>query len=182
MTPSAQSATDRGFTLVEILVVVLILAIAAAIVVPAIGTAADSQVTGAASLVANDLRAARSLALTSQVPHSLVFRSDRGAYKIVEDYGGGAYASAEAVDHPVRRGEAYEVIFSRAGRMDNVAVNSVSFDGGTYVTFDAQGEPLNGAGEALAAAGTVAIQAGECSMTVSVEALTGRVTVARTGE
>ncbi len=164
-------APPRGFTLVELIIVVLVLAIAAAIVVPAIGTAADVQVVSAARVLASDLETTRSLALTTQQPHTLVFSTDRGAYKVVVDYGGEPYASVDAVEHPVRAGRAYETTVSEQQGMRSVAVTNVDFGGDAYVTFDAQGEPFD--------SGNVTLQAGDVQMIVSVESLTGIVNVTR---
>jgi prepilin-type N-terminal cleavage/methylation domain-containing protein len=161
-----------ALTLIEILIVIMILAIAAMIVVPRIGTAADAQATGAARVLQADLEVARSLALTKQQSYSLVFSPDRQSYKVVANYAGGAYATAVAVDHPVIAGKLFEVTLARLNGMSSVTVTSVSFGGQTYVTFSSQGDPV--------AAGSVTIHAGSVVMVVAVEGLTGVVTATRT--
>lgn len=161
-----------AFTLVELLIVIMVLAVAAAIVIPNIGTAADSQAISAARVLGADLEMARSLALTTQQPHSLVFSTDRQSYKVVVNYGGGGYAMATAVPHPVVPGRWFEVNLASLCGMDSVTVISVAFGGADYVTFNAQGEP--------SAAGTVTLRAGTTQMQVSVQALTGAVVTART--
>jgi len=97
-----QGQRPSGFTLVEIIIVVLVLMIAAAVVIPSIGSAADSQVASATRVLACDMEAARSLALTTQQPHTVLFSADKQSYKVVENYGGGAYGTAVPIDHPVR--------------------------------------------------------------------------------
>lgn len=161
-----------AFTLVEVLIVMVILAIAAAIVIPSIGTAADSQAISAARILGSDLEVARSLALTTQQPHSLVFSTDLQSYKVVANYGGGGYAAAVAVPHPVVAGERLDVCLADANGMGSVSVLAASFGGISYVTFNSQGEPSS--------AGTVLLRAGGTQMTVSVSALTGTVAVTRT--
>jgi prepilin-type N-terminal cleavage/methylation domain-containing protein len=161
-----------GFSLIELIIVILILAIAAAVVVPQIGSAAESQVTGAARLVASDLEAARSLAVTTQQPHSLVFNPARTAYKVAQNYTGGEYVSTPAIAHPVRAGQVYEVDLARQNGMGRVTVTAVNFGGATYVTFNSRGEPSS--------AGQVTLQAAPFEMAVSVEALTGNIEVAQT--
>jgi len=163
----------KGYTLAEIVVVVLILAIAAAIVIGGIGSTKDAQVTSAATVLAGDLELARSLALTTQVPHAVVFSSDRQSYKVVANYTGQAYGSVAAVAHPVKAGETFEVTLAGLGGMGSVGVTGVNFGGQMYVRFDAEGDPSS--------AGSVALQAGATGMVVSVAALTGTVTVTRTG-
>ncbi|HUU30526.1 MAG TPA: GspH/FimT family protein [Phycisphaerae bacterium] len=170
---SRRSFHSAAFTLVELLIVIMILAIAAAIVVPNLGTAADSQVVSAARVLESDLGLARSLALTTQQTHSVVFSPDLQSYKVVADYGGGAYAAAVAVEHPVRVGARMETTLKKLGGMGAVVVAGVSFGGGaTYVTFNSLGE--------ASSAGSITLQAGGTQMVISVESLTGAVTVQRT--
>jgi len=166
-------STRAAFTLVEILIVVLILAIAAAIVVPNIGSANDSQATSAAAVLRSDLEVARSLAMTTQQPYSVVFSPDRLSYKVVANYAGVAYAAAVAVDHPVIKGKKYEVRLNALNGAPGVSVTSVAFGGQTFVTFQSLGDPVAG--------GSVVLRAGNCVVTVSVEGLTGIVSVTRTG-
>ena len=161
----------HGFTLVELLIVIAVLVIAAAIVIPSIGSAADTQAISAARILGSDLEVARSLALTTQQPHSLVFSPERQSYKVVSDYGGQAYASVAAVPHPVTAGRQFDVTLNRQSGMSAVTISAVSFGGLTYVTFDSQGEPSAG--------GAVIVESGQVQMQVSVAALTGAVTVTR---
>ena len=161
-----------GFTLVELLIVIVVLMIAAAIVIPSIGSAADAQVISAARVLGLDLEVTRSLALTTQRPHSLVFSPDRQSYKVVENYGGGAYALATAIPHPVVAGKQLEVVLAALSGMGSVTVVSASFGGAAYVTFNPQGEPSS--------SGTMTLRAGQVEMQVSVAILTGTVTVTRT--
>ncbi|MBM4017403.1 MAG: prepilin-type N-terminal cleavage/methylation domain-containing protein [Planctomycetes bacterium] len=161
-----------AFSLVEIIIVILVLAIAAAIVIPSIGSADDSQAVSAASILQGDLEVARSMAMTTQRPHSVVFSPDLQSYKVVANYAGGAYGWAVAVNHPVNAGKRFEVRLGRMSGMGDVRVTAVNFGGLTYVTFLALGDP--------SAAGSVRIEAGHVVMTVSVEALTGIVAAVRT--
>lgn len=172
MTQANRKATLIAFTLVELLIVLAVLVIAAAIVIPSIGSAGDSQAVSAARILGSDLDVARSLALTTQQPHSLVFSTDRQSYKVVANYGGGAYGTVVAVAHPVVAGERLEVRLAGQQGMGSVTVLGASFGGQPYVTFNSQGEP--------SAAGTVTIRAGQTEMQVAVTVLTGMVSVVRT--
>jgi len=164
-------ADHRGFTLVELLIVVAVLVIAAVIVIPSIGSAADTQAVSAARVLGSDLEMARSLALTTQRLHSVVFSPDLQSYKVVADYGGEAYATVAAVAHPVTAGRQFDVTLARKNGMNAVRMAGVAFGGNTYVTFDSQGEPSSG--------GTVTVESGQVQMQVSVAALTGGVTITR---
>jgi type II secretory pathway pseudopilin PulG len=164
-----------AFTLVEILIVVLVLMIAAAIVIPNIGSADDSQAIAAAAILQSDLEVARSMAMTTQVPHSVVFSLDRQSYKVVANYTDVAYTAAVAINHPVLKGKPYEVRLNGLNGMGLVSVTSVAFGvpPQQYVTFQSLGDPT--------AAGSVVLHAGNIIMTVSVEAMTGIVSVTRAG-
>jgi len=172
MTTGRDGVREPAYTLAEMIVVVLVLAIAAAIVIGGIGTTKDSQAISAARVLASDMALARNLAVTTQVPHTVVFSSDLQSYKVVANYTGGGYALATAVEHPVRANERFEVRLASLNGMESVVVGPVSF--GTYVTFDAEGDPSNG--------GSVTLRSGGTGMVISVEALTGAVSVARSAE
>jgi len=152
----------------------LVLAIAAAIVIGSIGTTRDAQAISAARVVGSDVEVARNLAVTTQLPHTVLFSPDLQSYKVVANYAGGSYAAATAVEHPVRGNERFEVRLAGLSGMGSVVVETVSFGGEAYVTFDAGGEPSSG--------GSVALRSGRTGMVVSVEGLTGAVSVARSVE
>jgi len=162
-----------AYTIVEILIVLLVLAIAAAIVIPNIGSANDSQAIAAGAILQSDLEVARSMAMATQAPYSLVFSADRQSYKVVANYGGGAYAAAVAINHPVNKGKPYEIRLSGLNGMSHVSVTSADFGGQPYVTFLSLGQP--------AAGGSIVLHVGQITTTVSVEAMTGIVTVTRVG-
>ena len=174
MTTGRDGVREPAYTLAEMVVVVLVLAIAAAIVIGGIGTTKDAQAISAARVLASDVELARNLAVTTQAPHTVLFSSDRQSYKVVANYTGGGYALATAVEHPVRANERFEVRLASLNGMESVVVGTVNFGGQTYVTFDAEGDPSNG--------GSVTLRSGGTGMVISVETLTGVVSVARTAE
>src|SRR5437764_11847528 len=65
--------TERGFTLVEILMVVTILAIASAIIVPQIGTRDDLKQAAGARVVMADLIWAQNRAISTQQKQYIIF-------------------------------------------------------------------------------------------------------------
>ena len=66
-----------GFTLAEILLVVLIIAIAAMIAVPMMGSMDSVQIRSAANMIAADLEYAKSMAISRQKNYSVVFNPAR---------------------------------------------------------------------------------------------------------
>jgi prepilin-type N-terminal cleavage/methylation domain-containing protein len=64
---------QNGFTLVEIIIVVVILSIAALIAVPMVSSAADIQVRSAANQLAAHLDYAKSMAITHQQAYEILW-------------------------------------------------------------------------------------------------------------
>jgi len=162
-----------GFTLVEIIIVVVILAIAAMLAVPMLGTAADTQLRTAANMIAADLEYARSLAISTQQNHSVVFSSVNESYE-VRDAGGNAVA------HPLKSASTLSVVFAADSRLNKVDIVSADFDAAAdqTITFDYLGSPYSGTGTATPlTSGTISLQAESFSVTVTIEAVTGYVTI-----
>src|SRR5689334_24278427 len=90
----------RAFTLIEILVVVVILGIAAAIVVPAIGSRDDLKTTSAARMIMADLIYAQNRSISQQKKHFVVFDAANETYSVFEDRRP-AVPSMALITHPV---------------------------------------------------------------------------------
>jgi Tfp pilus assembly protein FimT len=171
--PRHLAAGRAGFTLAEILILVLILAIMAAVVIPNIGSAADVELSSAAQVLVSDLENTRSMALTAQVPYSLIFNTTKTSYKVATDYAGGAYDTTTAVPNPARSNATYEVTPAALNGAQDVTVFDVEFGTSpfqTYVTFNSDGTATP--------AGYVTLKAGSSYIKVSVDDLTGAVTAA----
>jgi len=153
-----------GFTLAEIIVVVVIIGIAAAVIVPLVVDTGDMQATAAARMIAADLQYAQNQAITRQQDITVTFDAADNSYVV-------SNASGTLI-HPITK-KAYSVDFDTADGFGNLNVVSASFGGTGSVTFDELGSP--------GSAGTITIQAGASVYTVSVTGATGRVTVASGG-
>jgi len=150
----------NGFTLAEVLVIVVIIGIVAAVAIPyAVGTG-DLQVISAASLLSNDLQYAQNVAITTQTPVIVTFSPSSESYALSNASG--------ALIHPMTKG-AYSVNFANSGELGDVKIVSASFGSAATVTFDELGAP--------SAAGVVRLQSGPHVYDVSVAAATGKVTV-----
>lgn len=159
-----------GFTLIELMIVMVILAIAAAIAVPMVSSAGSIQLRSAVNMVAADLEYAKSLAIGTGQRHSVVFDAANETYRITD-------ASGATVTHPLKKGSnSYVVNFSTEGRLDQVDIVDASFDGSNVVSFDYLGSPYNGTGASLAS-GVITLQAGGVTRTVTVEPVTGFVSI-----
>jgi prepilin-type N-terminal cleavage/methylation domain-containing protein len=148
----------RGFTLVEVIVVVLILAIAGAVVIPMVGDTEKFQSLAAARMVVSDLQYARDTAITTQQDVTVAFDPDTESYTV-------SNASGPLI-HPMTK-EAYTVDFRSSDGFGSLNVIAASFNGSESVTFDVTG--------AASSDGTVEIMAGRHTYHVKVYRSTGRV-------
>ncbi len=164
----------RGFTLIEIVVVLVILAITALLAVPVFGTAADMQVRSAADKIAADLDYAKGLAVTRQKPYTLVFFPSEEKYQVQD-------AAGAEIKHPLYSGKDFVVEFALDRRLKKVNLVSTTFSGDA-VTFDYLGTPYSGTNTAnrLNEAGWITIQADSFVLYVKIEPVTGYISVEKT--
>jgi type II secretion system protein H len=155
-------STDSGFSLIEILIVVMIIAIAAAMAIPMMSSAGGIQVRSAANMVAADLEYAKSMAISRGRNFSVVFDKSEESYS-VEDQDG-------VISHPVKKGFDYVVDFRSDGRLDKVDIADVDFNSEEAVEFDYLGSPVNGGG-------IITLQADGTTVTIIVEAVTGFISI-----
>lgn len=162
-----------GFTLIEIIVVVVILAIAAMLAVPMLSTAADMQLRTAGNMIAADMEYARSMAISTQQNYSVVFSSANNSYEVRDGVGA-------VVAHPLKSSSPLSVVFGDDSRLEKVDITSADFDGvgNETITFDYLGSPYSGVGVGTAlTSGTISMTADGFSMTITVEPVTGYVTI-----
>jgi len=74
----------RGFTVIELLIVVVILAIAALTAIPMMSSASSMQIRSATNLIMADLEYAKSMAITRGQNYSVVFDPSADSYQIEE--------------------------------------------------------------------------------------------------
>jgi prepilin-type N-terminal cleavage/methylation domain-containing protein len=159
-----------GFTLAEVILVIVILAIAAMMAIPFAVSGAGTQLKSAAIIIASDLEYAKSMAISRGRNYSVVFNDGAERYQI-ED------ANGAVISHPVKKGFAYVVDFTADSRLDRVEIVSANFgDTTSTVSFDYLGSPYNGSGDPLNS-GVITLSAGGATMTVNVEPVTGYITI-----
>lgn len=160
-----------GFTLVELMIVVVILGVAAAIAVPMVSSAGSLQLRSAINMVAADLEYAKSQAITTGQRHCVEFDATSETYRITD-------AAGNTISHPVKKGFPYVINFSNDGRLDQVDIASADFDGTGTVSFDYLGSPYNGGASPTALnSGVVILRAGGAGKTVCVEPVTGFISI-----
>jgi Tfp pilus assembly protein FimT len=154
--------------MIEVLVVVVIIAIAAMMIVPMMGSAADMQIRSGANMIAADLEYAKSMAIGRQKIYSIVFDASAESYQIEDPNG--------IIDHPIKKGFEYVVNLAGDDRLDQVDIASVNFDTTSTVKFDYLGSPRNGNNNDLNS-GTITLQVDGMTTTITVEPVTGYISI-----
>ena len=163
-----------AFTLIEILAVVVILAIAALIAIPVFTGASQIQVKAAADKLAADLEYAKSMAIANQRTHKVVFDAVQESYDIwAYD---GLTSTWTLITDPVKKQADFRVTYPQESRLSKVRITAADFNGTSTVQFDYTGTPRDASGNALST-GTVALESQGMTLTISVEPVTGYISI-----
>jgi prepilin-type N-terminal cleavage/methylation domain-containing protein len=158
-----------AFTLVEVVIVVMIIGIVAAIVIPMQVSAASTELKTAANMIASDLEYAKSMAISTSKSYFVVFDTSAESYCIKN-------ASGQVITHPVHIGANYVVSFAGDGRLDKVNIVSTTFGATNTIKFDSLGSPFDGTGAALSN-GIIQLSAENQTMKVKIEPVTGYISI-----
>jgi MSHA pilin protein MshC len=158
-----KAMNHKGFTLTELVMVIVLIGIIAAFVAPQLGNVSATKAGVFASKLQADVRYAQNLAMTRNQRTRVTFRMVPNGYDVT--LGGNPVAD------PARGGNLSVTLNTG----DYVGVN-LSFIGftGSYVEFDSLGVPYDGGGT-LAAAKSVTVTGGGSSYNVTVQPQTGAV-------
>ena len=175
--PQRVNRATAGFTLIEILVVVVILGIVSAVVLPQIGTRDDLKASSAARALMADLMYAQNLAITRQRMVYVKFDATAETYKVMT-----AFSPETLVTHPVELAPFLVKLgtASPAAQLRGVTIDTALFDGHPTIAFDEMGVPhaCTDAGVATAmSSGSVRLKIGTSTLTVTVEPFTAELKV-----
>ena len=169
-----QGGGGRGFTLVEILMVVTIIGVSAAVIIPQIGSRDDLRCTSMARAMMSDLLYAQSRAVSTQRRHFVRFDAENGRYEVLDQM----TPTERVITHPITRGPfRVPVGAARNDELNSVALGAVAFDTHPVLMFDEMGTPHAYNPDTFTAAamvaGSVRLQTPTHSLTISVEPYSG---------
>ena len=169
----------RGFTMIEVMICVVIIAIASAVVVPMIGGRSDLKLAAAMRKMVADVQYAQSLSIATRDP--VYVRFDANQYTVFRRVG----TTSTTLTHPVDPG-AFVVKFAStatSSTLRDIAMAKPNF-GSTLnvIGFDSLGAPLTlnettSAKTPLSASATVTLTCGGLSQSMLVEPYTGEISV-----
>jgi len=172
LAPAQAGGKCKGFTLLEILIVIVVIGIAALIAVPMMSSAASMQIRAAVNMIAADLEYAKSTAISRGQNYSIVFAPSGDSYQIQGPDG--------VIDHPVKKGFQYIVNFRSDSRLGQVDIVNADFNPNSSqtITFDYLGSPYSGTGTSNPLnSGIITLQAGGITKRVRVEPVTGYISI-----
>ena len=137
---------SQGFTLIELIIVVLIMGIIGAIMIPAISGTHDAQCAAGSRVLTATLELAQGMAMSRQAEVAVVFSDDGQRFKVVLVEGQNLldYESLTALEHPEKPGMQYEVHMAIEQQLRELEIQWVSFGNQGFVIYDAFGSPQSG--------------------------------------
>lgn len=162
----------QAYTLIEVLVVVTIMGLAAAIVVPNMMQGGTLGIQAAARMIIADLLFAQNEAMAQQSLRRVSFDTDANRYAVEKfDNATGTWRLEFNPSQNSGDTENYEMDFDDDNRFNGVNIISADFGGRSAVEFDDLGNPSSG--------GTIRLRFEEHVYDIDVAPFTGRVTVER---
>lgn len=173
----ANKANRTGYTLIEVLIVVVAMGIAGAVVIPSMGGAHVLKVQAAVRSVVADITFAQMDALGYQEPRGIVFDDEDNSYTLIRITDSDIDLDTDALYDPKGPDQRYTVDLDDHD-FGGAVISAIDLNGGNVLIFDEIGGPVAEAGsDALSSGGSVTITAPSGRFRIDIAAFTGRVTV-----
>ena len=168
-----------GYTLIEILLVVIILGIASSLIIPSMGSAQVLRIQAAMRSIVADMTFAQSDALGYQQRRAVFFDVANNRYSVIEVNGAVLDPINDVLFDATRSTGRMEVNFNDS-RFGGARLISANFDGDSALIFDELGGPVQTpTGDTPSVGGTVRIEGNGVTWDIIVEAYTGRITAVK---
>jgi type II secretory pathway pseudopilin PulG len=167
---------EKGFTLIESILIIVILVILGAVAFLALGDMTGTKAPALARRLQSDITYAQRLAMTRHLRYRVYFNAapaPASGYAVVNDADGDSSWGETGEFAPNPAGGGNLSVALNAGTYSGITISAVGFTGG-FVEFSSLGVPFDGAGQ-LSAAKTVTVAGGSATQTVTVQPQTGRV-------
>jgi prepilin-type N-terminal cleavage/methylation domain-containing protein len=140
---------QHGFTLIELVIIIVVLAIIAAVAIPRLGDVASTKAAATAEKIKSDIRYAQELAMTRNRSYRVYFNAAPAP--------GSGYAIVYDADGDGNWGEVGEFASDPSGKGDlSITLNSGDYAGvtaslsaGSYIAFNSLGRPTTGGGATI---------------------------------
>ncbi len=173
------SGIRGGFTLLELLCVVVVLGIAGAMIIPAMGETGILRVQGAVRMIVSDITFIQSDAVAFQERRAMVIDVVNNSYTLIAVPGDTVDLANNILYDPTKPDGRYQTNLTDP-RFGDTRITAAAFDGNNILMFDALGGPVLDAGSnAAGAGGTISLTGMRQTFDIQIDAFTGRVRVVR---
>ncbi|MEN0019558.1 MAG: type II secretion system protein [Planctomycetota bacterium] len=170
-----------GYTLIELIITIVILAIAAAVMIPSMGGGAELRLRAAARTVISDITFAQADAAAFQDTRAVQFDTAANRYTVSEMRvtGNGTNVQFEPLYFARGPNDRFVVDIGSAG-FGSTVIASADFDGDETLAFDELGTPvLSSDPTTTSDGGKVTLTLADATLEVNIAPYTGRVSVTK---
>lgn len=167
--PPTGMRLSRGFTMVELAVVIVIIGVLAAAAIPAMAGLSSTKARVAARQLSRDINFARERAITTGTVVWVSFDLPGNSYTILQEHLDSPGRGGAAMLTDPATGRDFTQSLS-SGEFAGVTITGVSIGDGYEVGFDWRGRPRDSALAALSSAGSISLSEGN---TVTIQPETG---------
>lgn len=172
---------QKGLSYIEIMIIVIILGVVAAVAMPNFSSTNLAKLDNAASEVADAIQFARAESIRTKIPYGIIADATTNRIRVYRLLG---LTATYDVYHPIDK-QLYDIQLTTDAFVSGVVLDSASFSftgssATTYVHFSDVGTPeytTSGGTDYMLTSGTIILSYRGQQRTLSIAPMTGRVTV-----